>query len=334
MRLKTFTAPTMRDAMRLVREQLGDDAIIVSSHPADKGKGVRVTAAIEPPPEPAVPAAATPDVDPIERITESLSQHGTPGPVAERLLAGVAKALSRTADPIVALGAALDTAFAFAPLGALEPARRGGRPIMLVGPPAVGKTVTVAKLAARAVLARKPLLLVTTDTQRAGAVDQLAAFARVLKVELVQAASPQELRAKVRDATDRAVLIDSAGANPFDTAEMQALAAAADAVHAEPVVLIPAGLDVAESAEIAEAFANAGAGRMIATRVDLARRLGGILSAAQAGKFAFAEMSVTPQIAHGLSALNPVALARLLLPRAALAAGHPSHPSRKQAAAS
>ncbi|HQQ39876.1 MAG TPA: DUF1385 domain-containing protein, partial [Clostridia bacterium] len=44
--------------------------------------------------------------------------------------------------------AALDSVFGFAPLGTPEPARRGGRPVMLVGPPAVGKTVTVAKLAA------------------------------------------------------------------------------------------------------------------------------------------------------------------------------------------
>ena len=58
MRLKTFTAPSMPEAMRLVRDQLGPDAIIVSSQPADKGKGVIVTAAIEQAPEPVAAALA------------------------------------------------------------------------------------------------------------------------------------------------------------------------------------------------------------------------------------------------------------------------------------
>jgi len=337
MRLKTFTAPSMPEAMRLVRDQLGPDAIIVSSQPADKGKGVIVTAAIEQAPEP-VAAAAHVAADPVERMTETLATHGAPGPIAERLLAVVAKALSRTNDPAIALGAALDSVFGFAPLGTPEPARRGGRPVMLVGPPAVGKTVTVAKLAARAVMARKPVMLVTMDTRRAGAVDQLAAFARVLKVDLGEAADAEGLKHFLRSAGDQAVIIDSPGANPFNAAEMAEIAAAAEAVHAEPVLLMPAGLDVADSAEIAEAFAGIGAGRMICTRVDLARRLGGLLSAAQAGRLAFAEVSVTPQIADGLTPLNPVALARLLLPWAARAEtdrhSRSSRSSSKQAAAS
>jgi flagellar biosynthesis protein FlhF len=184
-------------------------------------------------------------------------------------------------------------------------------------------------------MARKPVMLVTMDSQRAGAVEQLAAFARVLKVDLVQAADADELGQAVRGAGDCAVLIDSAGVNPFDGAQTAALAAAAEAVHAEPVLLMPAGGDVAESAEIAEAFSAIGAGRLIATRVDLARRLGGLLSAAQAGRLAFAEASVTPQIAEGLSPINPIALARLLLPWAVRGMSDLSlRSSTKQAAAS
>ncbi len=333
MRLKTFTAPSMREAMALVRDALGPDAIIVSSHPGDKGKGVRVTAAVEQAAEPApAPAAAAPDAgDTLDRLAESLTRHGTPAALAERLMAGATKAQARTADPIISLAASLDTAFAFAPLGTPAPSRRGGRPLMLVGPPGVGKTVTVAKLAARAVMARQSVVLVTSDTQRAGAVDQLAAFARVLNAELVQVANPAGLAKAVADAGERAVVIDSAGVNPFDPAEIAELAALAAAVHAEPVLLVAAGGDAAESAEIAEAFAAIGVGRMVATRVDLARRLGGILASATAGKLAFAEASVTPHIAEGLSPFNPVSLARLLLPWAAQAE---SVHQRKQAVAS
>ena len=47
MRLKTFTAPSMAEAMNLVKTHLGADAIIVSTQKGDGGLGVRITAAIE-----------------------------------------------------------------------------------------------------------------------------------------------------------------------------------------------------------------------------------------------------------------------------------------------
>ncbi|MBF0306560.1 MAG: GTP-binding protein, partial [Alphaproteobacteria bacterium] len=48
MRLKSYTAPSMAEAMHLVRQELGEDAIIVSTQRAVGGKGVRITAALEP----------------------------------------------------------------------------------------------------------------------------------------------------------------------------------------------------------------------------------------------------------------------------------------------
>ena len=47
MRLKSFTAKSMRDAMQMVREALGEDAIIVATREENGGSSVRVTAAVE-----------------------------------------------------------------------------------------------------------------------------------------------------------------------------------------------------------------------------------------------------------------------------------------------
>ena len=55
MRMKCFNAESMPEAIRLVRDELGDDAVIISSQRGENGKGIRVTAAIEgfdPDPEP------------------------------------------------------------------------------------------------------------------------------------------------------------------------------------------------------------------------------------------------------------------------------------------
>ncbi len=74
----------------------------------------------------------------------------------------------------------------------------------------------------------------------------------------------------------------------------------------------PAGLDPIECGESAAAFAAIGVKRMIVTRLDISRRLGGILAAAEQG-MSFAGVSVSPFVAQGVGTLNPVSLARLVL---------------------
>jgi len=64
------------------------------------------------------------------------------------------------------------------------------------------------------------------------------------------------------------------------------------------------------------AFSEAGASRLIATKLDISRRLGGVLSAADAGRLALAAAGVSPNIGDGLAPINPVSLARLILPGA------------------
>ena len=59
MRLKSFTANTMKDAMQMIRETLGEDAIIVSTQEMVGGKGVRVTAAIDKDTEATMPKQAS-----------------------------------------------------------------------------------------------------------------------------------------------------------------------------------------------------------------------------------------------------------------------------------
>jgi flagellar biosynthesis protein FlhF len=317
MRLKTFSAPSMAEAMRLVRQALGNDAIIVSTHGDDGSGSARVTAAVEPRDEdlPAAGLLGDGEPDALDVICEALHWHGVPGPLAERLIEA---AMPHAANPpMLALAGALDAVLTFAPL----PIRPLPRPLMLVGPAGVGKTVSIAKLAARAVLANQPVSVMTTDTVRAGAIDQLERLTRALRLKLVTAADPSALAAAVAATSgERLVLIDSPGANPFDAADMAELGALAAAATAEPVLVAAAGLDPLEAAEIGEPFAALGARRVLTTRLDAARRLGGLLVPAAAHGLSLSEVGVTRHIAKGLDPLNPVALARVLLRHAALEA--------------
>ena len=91
MRLKSYNASTMADAMRLVREELGDDAIIVSTQRASDGQGVRITAVLKD------SADADDDIRRAlsgrntsafgERVKDALEYHGTPARLTEKLVA-------------------------------------------------------------------------------------------------------------------------------------------------------------------------------------------------------------------------------------------------------
>jgi flagellar biosynthesis protein FlhF len=316
MRLKTYSAPTLVKAMELVRQEMGENAIIVSTQAGFDSIGARVTAALEDPvaDEAVFGAWDGDDVDPLDTtgdLRQVLAFHGVPPATADRLL-DAARGFEDE-EPVMALAGALDTVYGFMPLTE----KVAARPLMLIGPPGVGKTIATAKLATRARRAGRTPMVITTDTRRAGGVEQLQAFTRILGFDLVAAASPGDLAEAVAEAAGDGVLIDTAGTNPFADFEMEDLRELVRAVDAVPVMVLAAGGDAMESAEIAAGFAAIGTRRLLATRLDIARRLGGLLSAAEVPDLSFTEVSINPHVADGLTAINPVSLARLLLPRQA-----------------
>ena len=190
MRLRSFTANSLPEAMRRVRDVLGPEAIILSTQPAEDGHGVRVTAALENSPlEPLTHVGATGDATggatgaavSMDEISEALTYHRVPPALFDRLI-GAAAALTAKNDAL-ALGGALDGEFILA----APPEAPTPRPFLLVGPPGAGKTATAAKLCARVRLAGGRASLITMDTVRSGGLAQVTAFAQALGAELLQA---------------------------------------------------------------------------------------------------------------------------------------------------
>jgi len=103
---------------------------------------------------------------------------------------------------------------------------RGGGIFAFVGPTGVGKTTTLAKLAAQAVLAhgRDSIALITTDRFRIGAQEQLRNYARILNIPLHVARDEQHLAELLPAVSERhLVLIDTAGMSPRDFQMMDLL---------------------------------------------------------------------------------------------------------------
>lgn len=307
MRLKTYTGATMAEAMERVRLELGDDAIIVSSQTVPDTGDVWVTVAVERADEDTEVAMLRARQQGLGAAVRTLHDHGAPLGFVDRCLDVILGAAS--GDPVTALTAALRERVSFAPVAQ----SRVRRPVMLVGAHGAGKTVTAAKLAARERLAKRTVRLISTDTERAGGVEQLAAFGPILDVTVLVADSRAELAEATRVGPDKAlIVIDTAGINPFHADEIGELARLAEAAGAEPVLVLAAGGDALETSEIAAAFAAIGVRRFISTRVDAARRLGGLLAAADT-PLAFAEIGTTPAIANGLKPIDAAGLARLLV---------------------
>lgn len=313
MRLKCYSAPSMAEAMAEVRQELGDDAIIVSTQRAAGGQGVRITAALE--------EVATDDEvhlalsgglpsPVVDHIREQLIYHGLPPRLIERLVDSARTVGAE--DPTMACAGALDQIFSFAPL----PERQAPRPFMLIGPPGAGKTITVAKLAARGRLNGRSVGVISADTVRAGALEQLMAFTKILNVDLRKARGRNALSQVLYEGGGEhdLVFIDTPGLNPFYESDMAYLRDLTADIEVEPILVMAAGGDPVEAAEMAEAFSEVGATRLLATRLDMTRRLGAVLAAADAAQFMFCDVSINPHIANGLCPINPVSMARLLVP--------------------
>ena len=286
MRLKFYRAPAMAQAMARVRAELGEDAIILATRRV--GDGIEVTAALEPEDLPSPLVSADPD-----RLAV-LDFHGVPAALHAALQQGE-----------------LETALAKAiPFGTLP---LGESPLLLVGPPGAGKTLTVARLATRLVVAGVLPLVITADGRRAGATEQLAAFTRLLGISLIVACHPVTLgRALTHRHNAEPVMVDTSGCDAFDPTQMSELAALAATASAAMVLVLPAGLDPAEATDQARAYAAAGARLLVATRLDQTRRLGGILAAASVG-LALTEAGIGPGAADGLRPITPAWLATRLL---------------------
>jgi flagellar biosynthesis protein FlhF len=280
MRLKLYTAAGMPQAMAQIRAELGPDAVILGSRRI--AGGVEVTAArdaAEAPPPP-------PQHAPPRRAPCPLAAHGTPEALAAKLRAGP-------------LPFALSVVLRFQPLDAAALAR----PVLFLGPPGAGKTLTVARLATRLVLARARPRVATADTRRAGAFEQLSAYTDLLGIALRRFGEPG-------DAGGTPLLIDTPGLDPFDPGDRDEIAALVQASGALPVLVLPGGLDAGEAEDLAAGFADCGARRLVATRLDVARRLGGILAAA--ATLPLAEAGIGPAAPDGLVPMTPDLLAARL----------------------
>lgn len=359
MRIKRFVAPDMRTALRMVRDDQGPEAVILSSRKLENG-GFEVVAATDydealarhtmladqlenralatqvspalaethgaiatetalqaaserkpaPPPVQDMPAAPAwreqqSSMDELRRelssmrellerqatrfaeerlravparaaVLEDLMSYGCDGDLAR----SIATAVPAEADRARARGIMLGLMAKSLVVSRKEPIEAGGV-IALIGPTGVGKTTTIAKLAARYASVRSPrdVALVTTDVHRVGGREQLATFGRMLGMPVIEVARDDGLAPVLDRLHDyRLVLIDTPGFSMRDRALATQLHWLRAAGRVRCFLTLPATSQAQDLDEVVRRFRSAEPEGCILTKIDETGCLGSALS--------------------------------------------------------
>ncbi len=328
MKMRSFAAGNVAEAMEMARNELGEEAVILSTD-SPKGGGVVVTFGLDreedpffeaPPPPPPVTKrkanstfrASYADAPMLEMIAGCFDHHGVPAAISDDLLTQAEALDLPSKGDVTQLQSALIDLFhaslRFDPL----PLKQKNTRAILVGPPGSGKTMTAVKIAAKMVVDNQPVRVISTDTKRAGGLDQLSAFTKILGIELDTASSRSELKTLLTSfGSNERVIIDSAGCNPYDFQELKELGEFARLQDLEPILTCAAGTDGQEATEIASVFSFIDIERVIITRTDCARRYGSLLAIARAGDFAFSHATSSARAMGDMLAMDAFMLAQL-----------------------
>lgn len=161
-----------------------------------------------------------------------------------------------------------------------DPLEQGGV-FALIGPTGVGKTTTLAKLAARHCLrfGRDSLALITTDSYRVGAQRQLDAFGAILGVPVRRVDSTAGLARQLIELADRRlVLIDTAGMAPRDRRLAESLAQLETAANLRRYLVLPANMQASAMQDAVQWFGRGDLAGVAITKLDEANGLGAALS--------------------------------------------------------
>ncbi len=195
-------------------------------------------------------------------------------------------------------------------------ARGQRRVVALVGPTGVGKTTTVAKLAATYKLTHGVRTgLITADTYRIAAIEQLKTYAEIIDVPLAVAPTATEVvEALSRLGAVDLVLVDTAGHGRQDRARWEALGALLRAVRPDEIHLVLSAVASPRALRDAAApFTEVAANRLILTKLDEATALGPLLALLAGDDRPVSYLATGQGVPDDLEPARPDRLARLIL---------------------
>jgi flagellar biosynthesis protein FlhF len=324
MHVKRYRKATVREALRAVREELGADALVLNTElvPSSGWRGwlgareVQVTAggqqdvpAIRPP----VPERRRTDT-PVamatgrESIVARLVAGGVERGLAEQVAAAMPAAECRGASLATltrALSEHLTCAVAADELFA--------RVEVFVGPPGVGKTTTIAKIAAQTRAREgRAVGMVAADAFRAGAIEQLRVYADVIGAPFKVARSPEELD-KALTSSRQSLLVDTAGRSPSDGGVRELLRLVGRRRGVRTHLVIAADTSAASARRIFDTYQDARPDRLVVTKLDEAESISPLLGIAIERGLPISYLTAGQRVPEDLERASAMALAGAVL---------------------
>lgn len=330
MHLKRYRSRTVRDALAQARAELGPSALVLSTRLVAAtglrgwfgGRVVEVTAAAnrdvsenrpfappfrQPAPDPE-PAPARRRGGPDDPLFARLAAAGLDEALAAAVVASLPRWQRRHAS-VTALRRAIAAHLADVAAGgeAYQPAE------IFVGPPGVGKTTTVAKIAAQA-RAREGLRigLVAADGFRVGAVEQLRLYADIIGTPFFVARTPADL-AQTLAAAPAPLLVDTPGHSAGDTEAQALLALIGTRPGVRTHLVMAATATPREAARLLSAYEAARPSRVVLTRVDEAASLAPLVGLLRERGLPVSYLGTGQRVPEDLARATAPALAALLV---------------------
>ncbi len=241
-----FSAPTPREAFELAREKYGafsDLKLLKATQRRDENGKLWANIVVSVPQENYLASIGIDEEEELigeinqlreqmDRMKSVISSKNTSPAIDEVREMMISKGISRSwidriLEPLASQSVAEDKSLLLSYV--LEdmdeqlktmPEKKGKRVLMLIGPTGVGKTTTIAKLAARYALDRNDphsVALINLDTFRVGAYEQMEHYASMLGIDHIKVDSVEGFGKTLKELSDRdTVLIDTAGISPYD----------------------------------------------------------------------------------------------------------------------
>jgi len=188
--------------------------------------------------------------------------------------------------------------------------------VALIGPTGVGKTTTVAKLAANFALKEGyRVALITADTYRIAAVEQLKTYADLIGVPIEIVYTPSELRAALYKHKDKnLVLVDTAGRSPSNSLQMAELE---EFLAVEPNIerhlLISLTTKCSDAIDIVKRFKGSNPEKYLFTKIDEACNLGTLFNLMYFAPSTLSYITTGQNVPDDIELADPIRLTNLML---------------------
>jgi flagellar biosynthesis protein FlhF len=179
--------------------------------------------------------------------------------------------------------------------------------VMMVGPTGVGKTTTIAKLAARyAYKVDNPYKvgIITLDSFRVGAIEQLKSYAQIMRIPLEVVRKPEDLVESIIRLKDcNYIFIDTAGSSQYDIDKIEVIneyQIKLDDIPIEKTLVLPANIKHSDLQEIYHSYSRLDINNLIFTKLDETKSFGNLISFAHKSKKSISFLSVGQNVPDDL----------------------------------